>query len=212
MMAAPLYDLTSLPSTLSTIPLTSPSASSSLPSSSSLTPLLASSPEAGEGGQQHPQEEGEQGNTNGSTNSKPPPSFLSLRALRPGIRGLRGVQGDQVTAFLHSPQEENLFCSPFRRRRRRPVEQEQGLTREEAWALYLAKLEEEANYFTVPETEQESQEEICTCPTCTASYEVLYGEYMVKAGKGREPPDKSTAAIMESILQVEAESRGCAIM
>ena len=25
---------------------------------------------------------------------------------------------------------------------------------------------------------------------------------MVKAGKGREPPDKSTAAIMESILQV----------
>lgn len=212
MMAAPLYDLTSLPSTLSTIPLSSPSASSSLPSSSSLTPLLASSPEAGEGGQQHQQEEGEQSSNNGSTASKPPPSFLSLRTLRPGIRGLRGVQGDQVTAFLHSPQEENLFCSPFRRRRRRPVEQEQGLTREEAWALYLAKLEEEANYFTVPETEQESQEEICTCPTCTASYEVLYGEYMVKAGKGREPPDKSTAAIMESILQVEAESRGCAIM
>ena len=69
--------------------------------------------------------------------------------------------------------------------------------REEAWALYLAKLEEEANYFTVPETEQvtsinniytldmlistcmhelvaictmqEPQEEICTCPTCTVS-------------------------------------------
>jgi len=128
------------------------------------------------------------------------------------MRGFRGLQGDQVTAFLHSPQEENLFCSPFRRRRRRPVEQEQGLTREEAWALYLAKLEEEANYFTVPETEQEPQEEICTCPTCTASYEVLYGEYMVKAGRGKEPPDKSTAAIMESILQVEAESRGCLIM
>jgi len=207
MMAAPLYDLTSLPSTLSTIPLSSPSVSSSLPSSSSLTPLLASSPDAVEGGQQQEQEgEGEQ-------TSKPPPSFLSLRSLRPGIRGLRGVQGDQVTAFLHSPQEENLFCSPFRRRRRRrPVEEEQGLTREEAWALYLAKLEEEANYFTVPETEQETQEEICTCPTCTASYEVLYGEYMVKAGKGREPPDKSTAAIMESILQVEAESRGCSLM
>jgi len=207
MMAAraPLYDLTSLPSTLSTIPLSS----SSLPSSPSLTPLLASSPEAIEGGQQP--DEGDQ-TSNASTGSKPPPSFLSLRSLRPGIRGLRGVQGDQVTAFLHSPQEENLFCSPFRRRRRRPVEQEQGLTREEAWALYLAKLEEEANYFTVPETEQESQEEICTCPTCTASYEVLYGEYMVKAGKDKEPPDKSTAAIMESILQVEAESRGCAIM
>ena len=103
-MAAPLYDLTSLPSTLSTIPLSSPSASSSLPSSSSLTPLLASSPEAGEGGQQHQQEEGEQSSNNGSTASKPPPSFLSLRAFRPGIRGLRGVQGDQVTAFLHSPQ------------------------------------------------------------------------------------------------------------
>ena len=28
---------------------------------------------------------------------------------------------------------------------------------------------------------------------------------MVKAGKGREPPDKSTAAIMESILQVQEE-------
>ena len=76
---------------------------------------------------------------------------------------------------------------------------------------------------------QESQEEICTCPTCTvsqlclknsgfhltltfigtqASYEVLYGEYMVKAGKGREPPDKSTAAIMESILQVRYQSGG----
>ena len=97
MMAAPLYDLTSLPSTLSTIPLSSPSVSSSLPSSS-LTPLLASSPDAVEGGQQQEQEgEGEQ-------TSKPPPSFLSLRSLRPGIRGLRGVQGDQVTAFLHSPQ------------------------------------------------------------------------------------------------------------
>ena len=98
MMAAPLYDLTSLPSTLSTIPLSSPSVSSSLPSSSSLTPLLASSPDVVEGGQQQEQEgEGEQ-------TSKPPPSFLSLRSLRPGIRGLRGVQGDQVTAFLHSPQ------------------------------------------------------------------------------------------------------------
>ena len=28
------------------------------------------------------------------------------------------------------------------------------MIREEAWALYLAKLEEEANYFTVPDTEQ----------------------------------------------------------
>ena len=100
MMAAPLYDLTSLPSTLSTIPLSSPSVSSSLPSSSSLTPLLASSPDAVEGGQHQEQEqEGE-----GEQTSKPPPSFLSLRSLRPGIRGLRGVQGDQVTAFLHSPQ------------------------------------------------------------------------------------------------------------
>ena len=30
---------------------------------------------------------------------------------------------------------------------------------------------------------------------------------MVKAGKGREPPDKSTAAIMESILQVGLQLR-----
>ena len=49
-----------------------------------------------------------------------------------------------------------MFCSPFRRRRRRRVEEgeERQLTREEAWHLYLAKLEEEANYFTVPDTEQ----------------------------------------------------------
>jgi len=214
MMAAPLYDLTSLPSTLSTLPLSPPSSSSSLPSSSSLTPLLASSPEVAEVGQEESEQASNNSSTRSETGSRPPPSFLSLRSLRPGgVRALRGSQGDQVTAFLHSPQEENLFCSPFRRRKkRRPVEQEQGLTREEAWALYLAKLEEEANYFTVPDTEQESQEEICTCPTCTASYEVLYGEYMVKAGRGKEPPDKSTAAIMESILQVEAESRGCEIM
>ena len=42
-----------------------------------------------------------------------------------------------------------------------------------------------------------------------ASYEVLYGEYMVRAGRGKEPPDKSTAAIMESILQVRTGELIC---
>ena len=62
--------------------------------------------------------------------------------------------------------------------------------------MYLAKLDEEANYLTVPE---EVEEDICTCPTCTvsdgkcytftdsnfslfqASYGVLYEEYMQKS-------------------------------
>ena len=46
----------------------------------------------------------------------------------------------------------------------------------------------------------------------TLSYEHLYSDYMAHAGKGRQPPDKSTAAIMESILEVEAQKKGCLIM
>ena len=67
-------------------------------------------------------------------------------------------------------QEETLmFCSPFRRRRRREEEvEERQLTREEAWHLYLAKLEEEANYFSVSEREEEP--DICTCHTCIVRY------------------------------------------
>ena len=42
------------------------------------------------------------------------------------------------------------------------------MSREEAWSLYLAKLEEEANYFTVP-GQVEEREEICTCPKCTVT-------------------------------------------
>ena len=62
-----------------------------------------------------------------------------------------------------------MFCSPFRRRRRRRVEEveERQLTREEAWHLYLAKLEEEANYFSVSDREEEL--DICTCHTCIVS-------------------------------------------
>ena len=61
-----------------------------------------------------------------------------------------------------------MFCSPFRRRRRRVEEGgERQLTREEAWHLYLAKLEEEANYFSVSEREEEP--DICTCHTCIVS-------------------------------------------
>ena len=62
-----------------------------------------------------------------------------------------------------------MFCSPFRRRRRRRVEEgeERQLTREEAWHLYLAKLEEEANYFSVSDREEEP--DLCTCHTCIVS-------------------------------------------
>ena len=42
------------------------------------------------------------------------------------------------------------------------------LSREEAWALYLAKLEEEANYFSV-EDSVEPDNDICTCHTCIVS-------------------------------------------
>ena len=42
------------------------------------------------------------------------------------------------------------------------------LSREEAWALYLAKLEEEANYFSV-EDSVEPDNDICTCDTCIVS-------------------------------------------
>ena len=42
----------------------------------------------------------------------------------------------------------------------------QPLSREEAWEFYLAKLDEEANYLTVP---GEFKEDICACPSCTVS-------------------------------------------
>ena len=62
-----------------------------------------------------------------------------------------------------------MFCSPFRRRKKKKEKLDidsYHLTREEAWQLYLTKLEEEANYLTVPE---EVEEDICTCPTCIVS-------------------------------------------
>ena len=42
------------------------------------------------------------------------------------------------------------------------------LTREEAWQMYLAKLEEEGNYFTVTK-EEEEEEQVCSCPECCVS-------------------------------------------
>ena len=47
------------------------------------------------------------------------------------------------------------------------------LSREEAWALYLAKLEEEANYFSV-EDSVEPDNDICTCHTCIVSSREFY--------------------------------------
>ena len=64
-----------------------------------------------------------------------------------------------------------MFCSPFRRRRQLTKAVSPGevyLSREEAWALYLAKLEEEANYFSVGDS-VEPDSDICTCHTCIVS-------------------------------------------
>ena len=66
-----------------------------------------------------------------------------------------------------------MFCSPFRRRRQLRLAPESPgevyLSREEAWTLYLAKLEEEANYFSVGEPGTEAEPDICTCHTCIVS-------------------------------------------
>ena len=68
-----------------------------------------------------------------------------------------------------------VFCSPFRRRRQLAKAVSPGevyLSREEAWALYLAKLEEEANYFSVGDS-VEPDSDICTCHTCIVSMMTL---------------------------------------
>ena len=72
-----------------------------------------------------------------------------------------------------------MFCSPFRRRRQMTKAVSPGevyLSREEAWALYLTKLEEEANYFSVGES-VEPDNDICTCHTCIVSIGVINHSY-----------------------------------
>ena len=46
--------------------------------------------------------------------------------------------------------------------------EESYLSREEAWSLYWAKLEEEANYFSVGD-HGEAEPDICPCHTCIVS-------------------------------------------
>ena len=65
-----------------------------------------------------------------------------------------------------------MFCSPFRRRRKKKAEV--FLTKEEAWQMYFNKLDEEANYFTVTE---ETEEDICTCTTCIVSNYVIVSKH-----------------------------------
>ena len=68
-----------------------------------------------------------------------------------------------------------MFCSPFRRRRKKT---EGYLTREEAWEMYLAKMEEEANYFTVTENDApDNDADICTCQTCIVSFFKFTGSF-----------------------------------
>ena len=67
-----------------------------------------------------------------------------------------------------------MFCSPFRRKRQMSKAVSPGevyLSREEAWALYMAKLEEEANYFSVGDS-VEPDTDICTCHTCIVSIDI----------------------------------------
>ena len=76
-------------------------------------------------------------------------------------------------------QEETvMFCSPFRRRRKTRRPEESQLSREEAWSLYWAKLEEEANYFSVGDTAEDEDTDICTCHTCIVSEEQLSQNYV----------------------------------
>ena len=101
--------------------------------------------------------------------------------------------------------------------------------------MYLAKLDKEANYFTVKE---EPEEDICTCATCIvsiypansrdiififqASYEVIYADYMQHSIPGEsvtsessascdQAPEQFTAEIMEEMLRVE-EKNICVVM
>merc|ERR1712227_1183520 len=52
----------------------------------------------------------------------------------------------RIAGGVPREEEDVMFCSPFRRRRKKT---ECYLTREEAWEMSLAKLEEEANYFSI---------------------------------------------------------------
>ena len=84
-----------------------------------------------------------------------------------------------------------MFCSPFRRRRKARAEEPGGvaeesyLSREEAWSLYWAKLEEEANYFSVGD-HGEAEPDICTCHTCIVSSIAVLGGLI--SGAGYHPP------------------------
>ena len=60
-----------------------------------------------------------------------------------------------------------MKCVTRRRRKKQPLE-DCYLSREEAWVLYLSKLEEEANYFSVTDT-SDTDNDICTCHTCIVS-------------------------------------------
>jgi len=126
-----------------------------------------------------------------------------------------------------SRRSSSIFSSPFRKGVKKPssggesVEgswQDRQLSREEAWQLYLMKMEEESNYLRV----EEEQDEICSCPQCIASYEALYSEYLSReAKKGSSSAslpstsydqlyDPCTTVIMQSIM--EHEEKICVIM
>eukprot|EP00090_Calanus_glacialis_P006243 TRINITY_DN14888_c0_g1_i1.p1 TRINITY_DN14888_c0_g1~~TRINITY_DN14888_c0_g1_i1.p1 ORF type:complete len:169 (+),score=50.29 TRINITY_DN14888_c0_g1_i1:34-540(+) len=166
----PLYDLSSLPSTLSTM----------------TPPMLRS---------------GEEKGVEDDRNHNSLADFVSCEpGLMPSKKDIRKCEDKGHSSFL----------------RRRVSEAK--LSREEAWQFYLAKLDEEANYLTVPE---EVEEDICTCPSCTASYEVLYEGYMLHSKYSDIIANNDTANVtlasddevkmMKSILH-EKENTMCVIM
>jgi len=92
------------------------------------------------------------------------------------------------------------------------------ISREEAWKLYIRKLQDESNYLLpTPDTQ-----EICVCEDCLSEYELQCNEAL---GWRRRSPtvegftrevnalcDPSTAAILQRIVQDRYKSLPCSIM
>lgn len=92
------------------------------------------------------------------------------------------------------------------------------ISREEAWKLYIKKLQDESNYLLpTPDTQ-----EICVCQDCLSEYELQCNEVL---GWRRRAPtvegftkevnalcDPSTGAIIQKIVQDKYRSLPCSIM
>jgi len=76
----------------------------------------------------------------------------------------RDPESQSILPIRHHNEKRSLFSSALRLGQSRPTE---VLSREEAWKLYLLKLQEEANYLLpCPD-----KDEICLCKQCIEAYE-----------------------------------------